>query len=161
MLKKINLKIPAGKTVAVVGASGSGKSTIAWLIERFYDVDKGSIFIGGEEIKNLNPDWLRGRVIGFISQEPVLFATTILENIRYGKPNATDQEVYEAAKLANADAFIREFPEGYNTMVGERGMSISGGQKQRIAIARALLKNPSILVLDEATRLDIFHGELQ
>lgn len=114
-------------------------------------MEKGSITIDGHNIKSLDPSWLRGRAIGYINQEPVLFATSIMENIRYGKPSATDHEVMEAAKLANADEFIRSFPNGYATRVGERGVTISGGQKQRIAIARALIKNPSILILDEAT----------
>ncbi|KAK6642615.1 hypothetical protein RUM43_004117 [Polyplax serrata] len=151
VLKNINLYIPEGKTIAIVGSSGSGKSTLAWLLERFYDVDSGVVLVGEEDIRNLDSTWLRKNVIGFISQEPVLFATSVLENIRYGKPTATDEEVVQAAKLANADNFIRGFPDGYSTMVGERGVSVSGGQKQRIAIARALLKNPSILILDEAT----------
>ena len=146
MLNDFNLEVPGGKIVALVGSSGGGKSTVAALLERFYDVNEGQITIDNTDIKNLNPKWLRGRAIGFINQEPVLFATSIMENIRYGRPNASDFEVYEAAKAANAHDFIKKFPDGYETIVGERGVTVSGGQKQRIAIARALLKNPSILV---------------
>lgn len=151
ILKNFNLNIPAGKTVAIVGASGNGKSTVAALLERFYDVDEGSITIDGKDIRSLNSSYLRGSVLGYIDQEPILFATNIMENIRYGKQNATDEEVIEAAKEANAHDFVMKFPSGYNTHVGERGAQLSGGQKQRIAIARALLKRPSILILDEAT----------
>jgi len=150
-LNDFNLKLPAGKVVALVGSSGGGKSTIAALLERFYDVQGGSITIDGYDIRSLDPTWLRGRAIGFINQEPILFATSIMENIRYGKPSATDEEVREVARLANADGFIQKFPQSYQTVVGERGVTISGGQKQRIAIARAILKNPTILILDEAT----------
>ncbi|CAK1584815.1 unnamed protein product [Parnassius mnemosyne] len=151
VLKNFNLKIPAGKTVAIVGTSGNGKSTIAALLERFYDVNDGVVTIDGVDIRELDCKWLRGRALGLISQEPVLFATTVKENIRYGKPEATDAEIYEAAKTANAHDFITGFPNGYETLVGERGMSLSGGQKQRIAIARAVLKNPPVMILDEAT----------
>ncbi|KAK2711430.1 mitochondrial potassium channel ATP-binding subunit-like [Artemia franciscana] len=150
-LDNFSLKIPAGKVVALVGPSGGGKSTVAALLERFYDVDNGCIVIDGHMIEHLDPSWLRRKAIGFINQEPALFATSVLENIRYGRPEASDQEVIEAAKLANAHEFITTFPQGYETVVGERGIAVSGGQKQRIAIARALLKNPPILVLDEAT----------
>ncbi|XP_071440546.1 mitochondrial potassium channel ATP-binding subunit isoform X1 [Hetaerina americana] len=151
VLKNFSLNVPSGRMVAIVGSSGSGKSTVVALLERFYDVDKGSVKIDGEDIRNLNPSWLRGRAIGYIGQEPILFATTIRENIRYGHPNATDEQVVEAAKMANAHEFIQSFPNGYDTIVGERGVTVSGGQKQRIAIARALIKNPTILILDEAT----------
>ncbi|KAK3608510.1 hypothetical protein CHS0354_010363 [Potamilus streckersoni] len=151
VLKNFSLQIPGGKVVALVGASGGGKSTVAALLERFYDIKDGQILIDNVDIKALDPSWLRGRAIGYINQEPVLFAATVMENIRYGRPDATDQEVIEAAKLANADMFIRQFPDGYNTVLGERGVTVSGGQKQRIAIARALVKDPSILILDEAT----------
>ncbi|XP_076450266.1 mitochondrial potassium channel ATP-binding subunit-like [Babylonia areolata] len=151
VLHDFNLNVPGGRMVALVGLSGGGKSTVAALLERFYDVTKGSISIDGIDIRDLDPSWLRGHAIGFINQEPVLFATSVMENIRYGRPDATDQEVMEAAKLANAHTFITGFPEGYRTVLGERGVTVSGGQKQRIAIARALIKNPSILVLDEAT----------
>jgi len=151
VLDNLSLKIPAGHMVALVGSSGGGKSTVAALLERFYDCDEGGVYIDGHDIRSLDPKWLRGQAIGYISQEPVLFATSILENIRYGRPEATDQEVIEASQAANADSFIKGFPEGYATVLGERGVTLSGGQKQRVAIARALVKNPSLLVLDEAT----------
>ncbi|NXV02159.1 ABCB8 protein, partial [Cettia cetti] len=151
VLKDFSLTLPPCQTVAIVGPSGGGKSTVAALLERFYEPTAGTITLDGHNIASLDPSWLRGQVIGFISQEPVLFGTTIMENIRFGKPGASDAEVYEAARLANADGFIRSFPEGYDTVVGERGTALSGGQKQRIAIARALLKDPAVLILDEAT----------
>ncbi|NWU86551.1 ABCB8 protein, partial [Onychorhynchus coronatus] len=151
VLQDFSLTLPPCQTVAIVGPSGGGKSTVAALLERFYEPTAGTITLDGHDIASLDPSWLRGQVIGFISQEPVLFATTIMENIRFGKPEASDAEVYEAARQANADGFIRSFPQGYDTVVGERGAALSGGQKQRIAIARALLKDPAVLILDEAT----------
>ena len=151
VLENFNLSLKSGKITALCGTSGSGKSTIASLIERFYDVNDGAILIDDENIKSLDLKWLRSKVIGFINQEPTLFATTIRENIRYGKLDATDSEIYEAAKIANAHDFILEFSDGYDTQVGEKGVTLSGGQKQRIAIARAVLKDPIILILDEAT----------
>ncbi|KAL0869595.1 hypothetical protein ABMA27_005857 [Loxostege sticticalis] len=151
VLNHFNLKIPAGKTIAIVGTSGNGKSTIAALLERFYDVNEGKVTIDGIDVREFDYKWLRGRALGIISQEPVLFATSVRENIRYGKPEASDAEVLQAAMTANAHEFITGFPDGYDTLVGERGMALSGGQKQRIAIARAILKNPPIIILDEAT----------
>lgn len=151
ILKNFSFNAPAGKMVALVGESGGGKSTVTALLERFYDVDGGSIKIDGVDIRCYDPSWLRGEAVGLINQEPILFATSVLENIRYGRPAALDHEVKEAAKMANAHNFIKNFPAGYDTVLGERGVTVSGGQKQRIAIARALLKNPKILILDEAT----------
>mmetsp|Transcript_13435 Transcript_13435/g.25091 ORF Transcript_13435/g.25091 Transcript_13435/m.25091 type:complete len:891 (-) Transcript_13435:145-2817(-) len=150
IFKGLSLSIRHGETIALVGPSGGGKSTVVQLIERFYDPDSGVVELEGTDLKDLNVEWLRDQ-LGLVSQEPTLFNTTILENIRYGCPNASREQVEEAAKQANAHEFIMEFPDGYETLVGESGAQVSGGQKQRISIARALIKRPKILMLDEAT----------
>ncbi|GMI68437.1 multi-drug resistance 13, ATP-binding cassette B15 [Hibiscus trionum] len=150
IFKNFCLKVPAGKTVALVGSSGSGKSTVISLLQRFYDPLGGDILLDGVSINKLQLKWLRSQM-GLVSQEPTLFATTIKENILFGKEDAGMEEVIQAAKASNAHNFISELPQGYDTQVGERGIQMSGGQKQRIAIARAMIKAPKILLLDEAT----------
>ena len=150
ILHGISLTIPAGKTVAVVGPSGSGKSTLARLLFRFYDAQEGSIRIDGQDIKHLTQDSVR-RAIGIVPQDTVLFNDTVYYNIAYGQTAASKDQVEEAAKSARIHDFIASTPQGYETMVGERGLKLSGGEKQRVAIARTLLKNPSILIFDEAT----------
>lgn len=150
VLQGVYLSISQGQIVALVGASGCGKSSCLQLIQRFYDPNQGTITLDNRKLTELNVNWLRQKV-GVVGQEPVLFGTSILENIRYGHESATVEEIENAAKIANAHNFISKLPHGYNTLVGERGAQMSVGQKQRIAIARSLVKNPKILLLDEAT----------
>ncbi len=150
VLSHVSIEIPAGKSIALVGPSGSGKTTICSLLPRFYDVTGGKITIDGKDVRTLTLKSLRSQ-IGMVQQDVYLFAGTIRDNIAYGKPGASMEEIIEAAKRANIHDFIRELPDGYDTYVGERGARLSGGQKQRISIARVFLKNPPILILDEAT----------
>ena len=150
VLRHINLNVPAGSYVALVGSSGGGKTTLCSLIPRFYDVTNGSIKIDGKDIRDVTLKSLRDN-IGIVQQDVYLFAGTVIDNISYGRPGATREEIIEAAKLANANDFIMGLPEGYDTDIGQRGVKLSGGQKQRISIARVFLKNPPILIFDEAT----------
>ena len=150
VLHGINLKVNAGEYIALVGPSGVGKTTLCSLIPRFYEVSEGAIYIDGTDIRNMKLNDLRGH-IGIVQQDVYLFAGTIMDNIRYGRPEASDEDVVRAAKSANAHEFIMSFPEGYHTDIGQRGVKLSGGQKQRLSIARVFLKNPPILIFDEAT----------
>jgi ATP-binding cassette subfamily B protein len=150
ILNKISFEVQEGQKVAVVGASGAGKSTLSRLLFRFYDLQGGSIFIDGQNISNVKQQSLR-EAIGIVPQDTVLFNESIFYNIQYANPKATDDEVHQAAKMADIHDFINNLPEGYQTVVGERGLKLSGGEKQRVAIARVLLKQPKILIFDEAT----------
>ncbi len=150
VIKNLSLHIPAGQTIAIVGATGSGKSTLVKILLRLYEVQSGKITLDGQDIKDIVL-WDLRRAIGLVSQDVFLFHGTVRENISYGSPDASIGQIVEAAKVAEADRFIRELPQSYDTIVGERGQKLSGGQKQRIAIARAILKDPPILILDEAT----------
>ncbi len=158
ILKGISFRVPAGKTVAVVGPTGAGKSTISRILYRFYDIQSGSVTIDGQDIRDVTQASLR-KAIGIVPQDTVLFNDTIRYNIAYGRVGAREEEILEAARLAQIDPIIRELPTGYNALVGERGLKLSGGEKQRVAIARTLLKNPPILLLDEATSALDTHTE--
>jgi ATP-binding cassette subfamily B protein len=158
ILQGLSFEVPAGKVVAIVGPSGAGKSTVSRILLRFYDVAGGRVTIDGQDIRDVTQKSLRA-AIGVVPQDTVLFNDTIFYNIRYGRPDASDADVEEAARLAQIDAFIRTLPDGYGTMVGERGLKLSGGEKQRVAIARTILKGPPILILDEATSALDSHTE--
>ena len=150
ILQDVSFVIEPGQKVAVVGESGAGKSTLVKLLFRFYDVSQGEILIDGQDIRSVDPHSLR-RAIGIVPQDTVLFNDSIFENIRYGRPEASDSEVQQAIELAHLNDFIQSLPDGHNTQVGERGLKLSGGEKQRVAIARTILKRPPIMVFDEAT----------
>jgi ATP-binding cassette, subfamily B, bacterial MsbA len=150
VLADVSFQAPAGRRVALVGPSGAGKTTLVHLLARFYDPEAGSISLDGHDLRDYDLSFLRSQV-GLVLQEPTLFSGTVRENIRYGRLTASEEEIEEAARLANAEEFVVRLPQGYETEIGERGIKLSGGQKQRIAIARAILKNPALLVLDEAT----------
>ncbi|WP_288900480.1 ABC transporter ATP-binding protein/permease [uncultured Sneathiella sp.] len=158
ILHDVSFKVPSGKTTAIVGPSGAGKSTISRILFRFYDVDQGDVTIDGQKINDVTQDSLRA-AIGIVPQDTVLFNDTIRYNIAYGRPGASDAEIEEAARLASIDKFIEKLPDGFKTMVGERGLKLSGGEKQRVAIARAILKQPRILLFDEATSALDSHTE--
>ena len=149
-MSNINLEVKAGENIAIVGPSGGGKTTLCNLIPRFYDIQSGTITIDGKDIQKLTLESLRDN-IGVVAQDVYMFCGTVYDNISYGKPDATYEEIVEAAKLAGAHEFIQQLPEKYDTYIGERGVRLSGGQKQRLSIARLFLKNPPILILDEAT----------
>jgi subfamily B ATP-binding cassette protein MsbA len=149
-VRNVNLKVAKGKTIALVGQSGSGKTTLADLLPRFYDVTEGQICVDGVDIRNISMSELRS-MMGIVSQESILFNDTVYNNIAFGVKNAKQEDVEAAARVANAHDFIMEMPQGYQTNIGDRGTKMSGGQRQRLAIARAVLKNPPILILDEAT----------
>src|SRR5690606_21522572 len=150
VLRGIDLDAPPGSTIALIGTTGAGKTSLVSLIPRFYDVTAGRVLVDGRDVRDLELESLR-RNIGFVLQETFLFSATVRENIAYGRPDASLDEIIEAARRAQAHDFILEMPRGYDTVVGERGLGLSGGQKQRIAIARALLMDPPILILDDAT----------
>ena len=149
-LKDINLHIKSGQTIGIIGGTGSAKSTLVQMIPRLYDVTKGSVKVGGIDVRDYNLEILRDQV-SMVLQKNVLFSGTIYENIRWGNENASDEEVQRVCRLAQADGFVKEFPAGYNTMIVQGGNNVSGGQKQRLCIARALLKKPKILILDDST----------
>jgi ATP-binding cassette subfamily B protein len=149
-LTDFTIRIPAGETHAIVGSTGAGKSTVIKLLLRFYDPNQGSVKIGGHDIRDLRYSALR-KLMGYVSQDVFLFHGTVRENIAYGNPDATPEQIEEAARLAEAHDFITQLPHGYETVIGERGQKLSGGQRQRLSLARAIVRDPKILVLDEAT----------